>query len=114
MENINTYSVVILRRDNEHITVLETEDYDKAYESWTKLYQDWVTCLHEQKSFVMEKPIVTAFDPGLIYEIKVLPVSISKSIRDNPYTNKMRQEGFSKTFGNYAGGNDILDGGYKS
>ena len=115
MENktAQEYSVMILRRDKNHITALTTEDYDKAYEIWTEYSENWVKSAKELKVFKLEKPLVTAFDPALIYEIRIVPVTVSKNTRNNPYAEEMRTKGFSETFGAYAQGSDLLDGGYK-
>lgn len=114
MEIQTMYSVLILRKDKDHITVIETENYDEAYESWKVIQEKWLGNLSEQKAFVLEKPIVTAFDPGLIYEIKIVPYSISKSNKNNPYLTDMKARGLENSLGRYTSANDLLDGGYKS
>jgi hypothetical protein len=114
MENLTIYSVLVLRKDKDHLTIIETENYDEAYESWKKIQEMWVSNLSEQKAFVLEKPIVTAFDPGLIYEIKIVPYSVSKSHRNNPYHSEMKTRGLEGSLGRFTNANDLLDGGYKS
>ena len=112
-DKAQVYNVIIMRRNQDHIIAVETENYDEAYEVWTKLKGVWLNALKEEIPFEMEKPIVTAFDPGLIFEIRVLPVTVSKSTRHNPYAAEMQREGFTKTFGKISGqGSDLLDKGY--
>lgn len=113
MENPLMYSVIILRKDKDHIIMIETENYDEAHEVWQKTQESWLSKLSEQKAFVIEKPIVTAFDPGLIYEIKIVPYSIGKSSKNNPYQEDMRSRGLEGALGRYTSGNDLLDRGYK-
>jgi len=103
------YSVLVLKRDQEHISVVETDSFDEADKLWQSLKDKWTTCLHEQKPFELRKPIITAFDPGLIYEITVRPVSDVVKNPDNPYQQSMQRNGFSATF---RGGSELLDNGY--
>lgn len=115
MESKKIYAVIINRRALEPIFVIESEDYDKCYSTWEVLLQQWETCVKELKPFVLREPVVTAFEPGLIFGIDLLPIQTedSKSNAHNPYARKMKQEGFSQTFRNFTQ-NNILDGGYSS
>lgn len=107
-----TYGVWLLKRDQEHIQVLETQNFDEADKLWTELHEKWATCLHEEKPFVLRSPVITAFDPGLVYEVTLRPITLNESDKtsDNPYHAKMRKEGFSSAF---KSSGDVLDGGYK-
>jgi hypothetical protein len=109
-EEKQTYGVFILRRNQDHIHILESENYDEAYESWKELKAKWETSLHEQKPFELNKPVVTAFDPGLIYEITLRPLTKSARVSsNNPYQQQMEKEGFGNTFGRTG----LFDQGYK-
>ena len=108
------YAVWVMRRDQAHIVVMETSSFEEADKVWQDLNTRWTTALKEQVPFVVRAPIVTAFDPGLIYEISLLPYGSSTNVsNDNPYQQNMRQNGFSNTFNRYSKTTDILDGGYK-
>lgn len=102
------YGLLILKRDQDHIQVMETEDFKEADKLWEDLTERWTTCLSETKPFRLRSPIITSFDPGLIYEITIRPVTESTRNPDNPYQAKMQKEGFSATFRG-----EVLDGGYK-
>lgn len=103
------YSVVILRQDGNHIQVLESGDYDKCYERWKLLQTEWATSAKEVRPFLLEDPVVTAFTPSLIYEIKLVPVLTEEmaSKSHNPYQSRMNQQGFQNTFPG-ASGTDLL------
>jgi len=94
------YGVLIFRNNGEHIQALESTDYDKCYERWKALHNEWATASKEQRPFVLEDPIVTAFAPGMIYEIKLIPIMTEEmaSKSNNPYQQRMNQNGFSNTF----------------
>lgn len=107
------YSVWVMRRDQSHILVLETASFDEADKVYQELETRWTTALKEQVPFKLRAPVITSFDPGLIYEVSLLPFGSTTVNNDNPYQAKMRQQGFSNTFGAGARGSDVLDGGYK-
>jgi hypothetical protein len=94
------YSVVILRSDGNHISVYESANYDKCYDRWRSLQEHWTLASKEQKPFLLEDPVVTAFNPALIYEIKLVPVMPEEMATKshNPYHQRMTQQGFSNTF----------------
>lgn len=95
------YGVVIFRTDGEHISVLEDPNYDKCFECWKKIQGDWAVSAKEQQPFVLLSPVVTAFAPALIYEIKLIPVNtqeIAAKASNNPYFAQMSEQGFSKSF----------------
>jgi hypothetical protein len=108
-EKKSLYALYIMRKDENHITAIESSNYDEVYEMYKKLTQEWAICVKEQKPFSMVEPVVTTFDPGLIYEITVRPVVVEQNLSkyDNPYQKKMLEKGFSNAFpGN------VLDNGY--
>lgn len=94
------YSVLICRSDGNHIIVIESNNYDACYDTWKKTQQTWADASKEQKPFVLEDPIVTAFAPSMIYEIKLVPVMTEEmaSKSHNPYQARMHEQGFGKTF----------------
>ena len=114
-EKKKQYGVLILRKDQEHITVLETADFQAAHAAWKKLNEQWTACIKDNVPFSIESPIVTSFDPGLIKEITVRPeVTPTETNRgvNNPYEQQMRKEGLQATM-KYGLGSDLLDGGYR-
>jgi len=94
------YGVIILRTSGDHIQAAESSDYNKCYERWKILQQEWTSASKEQRPFVLEDPVVTAFSPSMIYEIKLIPVMTEQmaSNSHNPYQKNMNQNGFSSTF----------------
>jgi hypothetical protein len=105
------YGLYVLRRDGDHIIVLETENYDEVFALWKETKELWTTSIKEQKPFELTKPIVTAFDPGLISEVTIRPLIKASMNQNNPYVQKMQQDGFANTF-NSVRGNSMLDNGY--
>lgn len=103
------YSVVVFRQDQQHIVVTESTDYDKCYASWKALQTEWAAASKEQRPFVLEDPVVTAFTPSLVYEIKLVPVMTEEmaSKSHNPYQARMNSQGFGQTFPG-ASGIDLL------
>lgn len=96
------YQTVIFRRDGNHIAVVESTDFEKCYKSWEALQAQWAECAKEVKPFLLKDPVLTAFEPGLIYEITLRPVMpVTKTVNENnPYAREMLNRGFSSTFGN--------------
>ena len=107
--------LAILRRDGEHISVLEGEDYDKIYEQYKEITARWATSVKEQTPFSINSPVVTTFDPGLIYEITIKPVveTTGSNRYENPYQQAMHKHGLQNTFGNQGLMSEIKDGGYR-
>lgn len=104
------YGVVVCRTDGNHIQIIESTDYDKCYECWNTMQFEWTTASKEQRPFRLEDPVVTAFSPSMIYEIKLIPVmteEMSQTASKNPYAQRMSQQGLSQTFPS-AGGIDLL------
>ncbi len=106
------YEVLVLRTDQNHIVALESNNYDECFNCWVELTSQWEECAKESKPFQITDPIVTSFSPGMISEIRIVPVTSEemKSKSHNPYYNQMMQNGFANTFGQ---GVDMLDQGYK-
>lgn len=109
-EKKQIYVLVILRRDGKDIIVTESTDYDKTYEEYMEITSKWTSCVKENVPFALKKPVVTTFDPGLIYEITINPVVETPANRfDNPYAKQMRTKGLGamQTVG------ENLDEGYR-
>lgn len=107
------YRLFILRSDFQHISICETEDFDQIKSTWRKLTDSWKDSVKNQVPFELESPEITSFDPGLIREIKIIaiPEEISKKTNtNNPYFEKMKQEGLLDTM-KFTG--ELQDGGYK-
>jgi hypothetical protein len=113
-----TYGLILYRKDEEHIIVLRSQDYKQCLEAWQALHDKWAEAHKEGKPFVLKEPEVTAFEPGLIKEIKIVvtpPVAVDNISSDNPYLKTMMQQGFANSFprqGSQKSGLDILDSGY--
>jgi len=105
------YAVLVLRTDQDHIIVLESPDYEKCYNIWEDLIGKWTQAAKDGIPFKLSEPQVTAFSPGMITEIKLIPVSqINQNKVHNPYYQNMVRNGFANT----QGGRDILDQGYST
>jgi len=92
------YQVAILRKDNAHIMVKETNNFDECLASWKELQAKWADSVKDPKPFVLESPIITAFEPGLIYEITLKPLYPDTAIdSNNPYQKSMLERGLSNT-----------------
>jgi len=105
------YAVLVLRTDQNHITVLESANYDECFNCWSELTAQWKETAKEGSPFQITNPIVTSFSPGMITEITVVPVQAqNQALNDNPYQKDMMKEGFANTFGRNTG---VLDNGYK-
>ena len=112
-EKSQAYGALILKRDGDFIVAIESDNYDEVYETWQKLKDQWAECVKESKPFELTSPIVTAFDPNLIYEITVKPVVETASNKhNNPYKAAMQKHGFANTLGNSQILSDVKDGGY--
>lgn len=108
------YGVFILRKDFEHISVKETKDFQEAYATWKDLNEKWTHSIKEGVPFVLESPIVTSFDPGLIKEITIQPemkVDTNRGGINNPYEQKMNSEGLASAL--KFRGQSLLDEGYR-
>ena len=105
------YTLVLYRKDMAHMTILETADEKEANAVWKELVTSWKTCVKEKVPFTLDKPFVTAFEPGLIHEIKVIITETTLS--DNPYRTEMNDKGFGTTLNQYTRTSEMLDSGYK-
>ncbi len=114
-EEKQTYLLIILRRDNNHIDVMDSDEYDKIFETYKELTEKWATCITDSKPFSLTSPVVTTFDPGLIYEITIKPIvdTVGKSKYDNPYQQAMMKNGLAGTLKSYDIMSDLKDGGYR-
>ena len=115
-EEKQVYEVVIFRVDSNHIVLLQTTKFDEAVEEWEKVNKNWEESLSNKKPFKLMKPVVTSFDPGLISEISVRPLTkVSEDKYDNPYQKKMMKEGLRNVLHQNVGhpiNNQMLDEGY--
>lgn len=115
-EEKQVYEVVIFRVDNQHIILMQTINFDDAVEKWKEINTNWEDSLSSKKPFKLMQPIVTSFDPGLISEIQVRPLTkVDASKYDNPYQKQMMKVGLSN-MAHQTGGHPInsnmLDEGY--
>lgn len=110
------YVVRMYRRDQEVIDIFRSTNFKECKAEWTKLHTQWQECHKEGQVFVLEKPLVTAFEPGLISEIVVLPDSdpVNNIDDDNPYKQQMQKQGLNHTMRGAGGLPDLLDGGFSS
>ena len=112
-EKVTEYGALIMKRSGDFIIAIQSKDYDEVYEEWQKLKDQWAECVKESKPFELTSPIVTAFDPNMIYEITVKPVVETTSNKHaNPYKSAMQRNGLSNTLGNAQVLSDVKDGGY--
>ena len=106
------YLVKLVRIDGNTVDLVETNDFSRAKEVWKGFYEQWAESSAERKPFVIEEPcdngFITAFDPSLIQEIMILPLSKVPET-DNPYKRRMNKEGL----GPMMSGTDLMDSGYK-
>jgi len=89
------YVVRIFRKDGEVFDTLVSESFGDCEKEWEHLHTYWNECHTEKKVFLLKKPILTAFEPGLIGEISLLPYSDSlPDVADNnPYKQEMKNKG---------------------
>ena len=79
-ESTQEYVVRMFRKDGEVLDLLKSDDFKKCKALWVNVTKQWQECHKEAQVFLLEKPIITAFEPGLISEILVLPYT-------NPVSN---------------------------
>lgn len=110
-EKPQKYVVFILRKDSQHLEALVTEKFNEAKTLYETLTEEWTKAIHEKTPFSLSTPVVTSFDPGLIYEITVRPMEEPLSTDDdNPYKKNMMSKGLSAT---RQFSHPVLDGGYQ-
>lgn len=109
------YAVILFRKDGSTIVLEESPNYDSCFSCWQKHHELWEVSAKETKPFVITSPVVTAFEPGMISEIKLIPVNseeLSEKAQNNPYFKRMASTGLGSMLqGNIGYGSDILDGG---
>lgn len=109
------YLVKLLRNDGSAVDLVETNEFSKAKEVWEESYTKWTDSVADRKPFVVSQPtdsgFMTAFDPSLIREILILPLTRQEE-SDNPYTKKMNKEGLSSMLGKGIS-SELTDGGYR-
>lgn len=92
------YGVIIHRRTTP-LVVLESDDFEECKKLWEELQDQWVKASKELVPFVLKTPVMTAFEPALIYEISLIPVVEQTTTQsDNPYHRDMVQNGLGSTF----------------
>jgi len=110
-KNELNYIVKLIRVDGSTVDLVETKEFNRAKEIWKESYTQWSESVAERRPFVVEEPcdtgFITAFDPSLIREILILPISLEEK-SPNPYKNRMRTQGLAATMQ----GGDLMDGGY--
>jgi hypothetical protein len=118
-KKIPVYSLLVLRKDDQHIELLESNNYDEIFERYKEVKDHWAQCIKDQAPFELLKPVVTVFDPGLIYEITIKLVTETPSSRyENPYQQQMQKQGLTSMINNRrpqvaTAEGDLLDGGYR-
>ena len=102
------YQVVILRTNGDHLSILETDNFQQCFSKWEELHTQWQECVKNNCPYIIQEPIITAFTPSMIYEISVVPVAPRDMNKThNPYERQMYEQGFGKTFPGQ--GYDLLD-----
>lgn len=97
------YNVVILRKDHNHVVMMESTNFDACLARWEALQAQWAECVKEVKPFVIRDPLITAFEPALIHEITLAPVmkeSLATTSANNPYYRNMVQSGLAHSLSN--------------
>lgn len=109
-----SYQVLIIRRDGAHINAFESKDFDKSKVKWRELTDQWISVIEESnKPFVLEQPLVVAFDPGLISEVLINAVEEEQK-DNNPYKQNQDQNGLGKSLQNFTSGmSGMKDEGYR-
>lgn len=114
-EEKQVYETVIFRTDGQHISALQSINFDEAVEKWKELNSNWEESITNKKPFKIMKPVVTSFDPGMISEIAVRPLTkVAESKYDNPYQQQMMKKGLNNMLnqGGHPINNGMLDEGY--
>lgn len=113
-EEQSIYVVRMFRKDQEVFDCFESVDFSECKNIWEKLHTEWQECHKEQKVFLLKSPIISAFEPGLISEISILPkVNVLNKIdADNPYKKQMMDKGLSHSLRQTGIAPNVLDDGY--
>ena len=114
-KKIPSYSLLILRRDEQHIEVITSANYDEVFERYKQVKESWAVSIKEKVPMELLKPVVTSFDPGLVYEITIKLVADTPASRyDNPYQKQMEKQGLGNMINKRPQTNgDLLDEGYR-
>lgn len=116
-KKVPSYGVYILRKDDQHIELLVSNNYDECFDRYKEIKDRWAQSIKDKTPFELERPIVTAFDPGLVYEITLRLITETPSSRnENPYQKQMEKNGLGNMFSRTAQvglSGDLLDGGYR-
>lgn len=115
-KKVQIYALWVLRKDEQHIEVLESSKYDEVYEAYQKIKARWTECVKDRSPFELTTPMITVFDPGLIYEITIKLVTETPESRyENPYQRQAQKNGFMNALRNPQpeGVGDLLDNGYR-
>lgn len=126
-EQQQVLQVLLYRKDEvDPIVIAESTSFSECKKVWKDLIDRWTKAHKEAEPFVLERPIVTAFEPGMVGEIKIFPKMEPQINVDpnNPYQQQMMNRGLTHTMKNHsniydtgAGGGyafgDLMDGGYK-
>lgn len=120
--------VLLYRKDEAEPTVImESDNFAQCKKVWKQLIEKWTKAHKEAEPFVLESPIVTAIEPGIVAEIKVFPKMEPQLQIDpnNPYQRDMLNRGLAQSMRGVAPGNiydngaggiaysDMMDEGYK-
>lgn len=110
-ESEKMYELTLFRRDGNHINILQSTSFEELNILWVELTERWASAVKEQRPFILNRPVVTSFDPGLIFELTVRPlVETSRANLNNPYYQDMLEKGLGNSLQNPG---NILDGGFK-
>lgn len=113
--DIKGYAVCLFRRNSEEPLVLTQADkFEDAKKVWNFAHEEWKNSVTEKRPFILEQPIVTAFDPSLVLEILVTPIRSQARKSSNPYERATQRHGFTEVFNNPTGTvGDLTDQGYR-
>jgi len=117
-KKVPSYALFILRKDEQHIEVLMSSNYDEVFERYKEVSSKWAQSIKDQSPFELLKPVVTSFDPGLVYEVTIKLMSETPASRyENPYQKQMEKNGLGSMLNRRpqptAPQGDLLDEGYR-
>ena len=112
-----TYEVVLYKSNSGPLLVHTDNNKERAKQLVLKLSEQWTKCIKDQTPFLLESPIFSSFDPGLIREISVIESTLATGA-DNPYQQEMVNKGFTESFKsqtkvNQSPYSELLDKGFK-
>jgi len=99
MQTKEKYVVKLFRKDGVDFDCLISENFTECEAFWKELHSTWVKCHNDKEVFILKSPIMTAFEPGLISEISLIPYKddIPTVDDNNPYKTNMRNNGLENT-----------------